>query len=30
MKYIIKYTNQYTNEVTYIEVDSAKHDHTNY
>jgi hypothetical protein len=22
MKYIIKYTNQYTNEVTYIEVDS--------
>ena len=22
MKYLIKYTNQYTNEVTYIEVDS--------
>lgn len=22
MKYIIKYTNQYTNEVTYIEADS--------
>ena len=30
MKYIIKYTNQYTNEVTYIEVDSMVEFAVNY